>query len=87
MGNLTIAVCSCGFESEHLCCGGGELNFKTICDAPVICGDCGAVKTTNLLDDGGGLKALDSLRCLHSLGGTGSGCNLDDSVAKLARRN
>lgn len=63
MGNLSIAVCSCGFESKHLYCGGGELNFKTICDAPVICGDCGKVGLTNLLGDDGALKALDSLCC------------------------
>lgn len=63
MGHLSIAKCSCGFESELLCCAGGEANFTTVCDAPVMCGDCGAVGTTNLLGDDGALKALDSLSC------------------------
>lgn len=63
MGHISIAKCSCGFESGHLLCAGGMENFTTVCDAPVICGDCGRVGTTNLLDNSGELKAEDSARC------------------------
>jgi RNA polymerase subunit RPABC4/transcription elongation factor Spt4 len=51
MGYVTVAKCSCGFQSEELACGAGMRYFETQCDAPVICSACGYVETENIFDE------------------------------------
>lgn len=51
MGYVTVAKCSCGFQSEELSCGAGMRYFETQCDAPVICLACGYMETENIFDE------------------------------------
>jgi hypothetical protein len=52
MGHSSIARCSCGFVSNELLCAGGMRNFQTVCNAVVICNDCGHIGTINVLEEG-----------------------------------
>jgi len=52
IGHSSIARCSCGFQSDELFCAGGMANFTTVCNAVVICNDCGHIGTTNVLEEG-----------------------------------
>lgn len=78
MGHSSIARCPCGFESEELYCGGGFSNFATVCDAPLICNDCGYIGTINVMEKGE--LAPWVLRMWDTTVGSGSGLKAEDSV-------
>ena len=49
MGQILMAICSCGFAREFLF-GGGMDNFKTYLGAPAYCMKCNKMTITNYLN-------------------------------------
>lgn len=56
MGTIVTAKCSCGFKREMLSLGGGMMNFKTVCDVPAVCIECGNFFTANYIEERNSLK-------------------------------
>jgi Zn finger protein HypA/HybF involved in hydrogenase expression len=49
MGSMIHAKCECGFHAEDMLVGGGMMDFKTKCNVPILCKNCGILFVGNII--------------------------------------